>query len=100
MTKINAVLAPAALVLFGFMQPAIAEPAASHPIVLHAARLFDIDTGKVSIPGEVLIDGERITAVGSEVGRPRGTRVIDLGNTTLLPGLIDVHVHLFLHPGA
>jgi imidazolonepropionase-like amidohydrolase len=38
--------------------------------------------------------------VGTSVKRPAGAEVIDLGDRTLLPGLIDVHVHLFLHPGA
>ena len=69
-------------------------------IVLHAARLLDVETGAIAAPGEVLIQGERIVAVGSNVNRPAGAQIMDLGDTTLLPGLIDVHVHLFLHPGA
>jgi imidazolonepropionase-like amidohydrolase len=75
------------------------QPAA-HPIVLHAARLLDVKTGRVIKPGEVLVEGERIVAVGTTVKRPEGVEVIDLGDRTLLPGLIDAHVHLFLHPGA
>jgi imidazolonepropionase-like amidohydrolase len=75
------------------------EPAAT-PIVLHAARLLQVETGTMLQPGEVLVEGERIRAVGSSVEHPQGARTIDLGDTTLLPGLIDVHVHLFLHPGA
>jgi imidazolonepropionase-like amidohydrolase len=51
-------------------------------------------------PGEILIVGERIRAVGSSVEHPQGARTIDLGDVTLMPGLIDAHVHLFLHPGA
>jgi imidazolonepropionase-like amidohydrolase len=70
------------------------------PIVLHAARLLDVETGNLSTPGEVLIQGDRIAAVGSSVTRPSNASVIDLGDSTLLPGLIDAHVHLFLHPGA
>ena len=70
------------------------------PIVLHAARLLQVDTGTLLQPGEVLVEGDRIRAVGSSVDHPQGARVIDLGNTTLLPGLIDAHIHLFLHPGA
>ncbi|HET7780436.1 MAG TPA: amidohydrolase family protein, partial [Rudaea sp.] len=69
------------------------------PLVLHAARLLDVDSGKLLTPGEVLVRGERILAAGSKVDHPAGARVIDLGDTTLLPGLIDTHVHLFLHPG-
>jgi imidazolonepropionase-like amidohydrolase len=49
-------------------------------------------------PGEVLVEGGRIAAAGTSVPHPAGARVIDLGNTTLMPGLIDAHVHLFLHP--
>jgi imidazolonepropionase-like amidohydrolase len=66
---------------------------------LHAARLLDIESGKTLKPGEVLVRGERIAEVGSAVKRPAGAEVIDLGDRTLLPGLIDAHVHLFLHPG-
>ena len=75
-------------------------PAASHPVVLHAARLLDIETGRVLTPGEVLIEGEKIVAAGPSVAHPAGAETIDLGDTTLMPGLIDAHVHLFLHPGA
>ena len=79
---------------------AAAQPPAPVPIVLHAARLLQVDTGKMLAPGEVLVEGERIQDVGTSVAHPAGARVIDLGDVTLLPGLIDVHVHLFLHPGA
>jgi imidazolonepropionase-like amidohydrolase len=68
--------------------------------VLHAARLLDIDTGKIVSPGEVLVRGERIVAVGQHVDHPSDAETIDLGDRTLMPGLIDAHVHLFLHPGA
>jgi imidazolonepropionase-like amidohydrolase len=70
------------------------------PIVLHAARLLDVETGRILAPGEVLVEGERIAAAGASVAHPAGAEVIDLGGRTLLPGLIDAHVHLFLHPGA
>jgi len=88
-----------ALTLAGHSQ-LFAQQAAPHPIVLHAAHLLEIDTGRVITPGEVLVVGERITAVGAAVSHPAGAQVIDLGDTTLLPGLIDAHIHLFLHPGA
>jgi imidazolonepropionase-like amidohydrolase len=70
------------------------------PIVLHAARLLQVGTGALIEPGEILVEGERIRAVAKSVDHPQGARIIDLGDTTLLPGLIDVHIHLFLHPGA
>ncbi len=68
-------------------------------MVLHAARLLEIDTGRLLSPGEVLVQNERIAEVGSAVTHPAGAEMIDLGDSTLLPGLIDAHVHLFLHPG-
>src|SRR5882757_10938114 len=82
--------------------PVVAQETASpnHAVVLHAARLLDVAGGRIVAPGEVLVEGERIVAVGSKVDRPTGAEVIDLGDTTLMPGLIDAHVHLFLHPGA
>jgi imidazolonepropionase-like amidohydrolase len=72
----------------------------THPIVLHAARLLDVESGRITTPGEILIQGDVIKEVGAKVARPAGTEILDLGDTTLLPGLIDAHVHLFLHPGA
>ncbi|MGA9585230.1 MAG: amidohydrolase family protein [Terracidiphilus sp.] len=85
-----------------FNQSAVAQRPASAPapIVLHAARLLQVDTGAMLQPGEILVEGNRIRAVGTSVEHPAGAKVIDLGNTTLLPGMIDAHVHLFLHPGA
>jgi imidazolonepropionase-like amidohydrolase len=68
--------------------------------VLHAARLLDVKSGRIVKPGEVLVQGERIVEAGSSVKRPPGAEVIDLGDQTLMPGLIDAHVHLFLHAGA
>src|SRR5882724_6391034 len=62
--------------------------------LLRAARLID-GTGSAPLqPGMVLIEGDRIVAVGSNVQAPAGARVIDLGDATLLPGLIDLHTHL------
>jgi imidazolonepropionase-like amidohydrolase len=75
-----------------------AQPART--IVLHAARLLDIENGNIIAPGEILVQGNRIAAIGPSVTHPAGAQLIDLGDTTLLPGLIDAHVHLFLHPGA
>jgi imidazolonepropionase-like amidohydrolase len=76
------------------------QTAPTHAIVLHAARLLDVKTGRMVKPGEVLVQGERIAEVGTAVKRPAAVEIIDLGDRTLLPGLIDAHIHLFLHPGA
>jgi imidazolonepropionase-like amidohydrolase len=72
----------------------------AHAVVLHGARLLDVESGRVTSPGEILIQGDVIKEVGAKVTRPANAEIIDLGDTTLLPGLIDAHVHLFLHPGA
>ncbi|MGA8232562.1 MAG: amidohydrolase family protein [Candidatus Acidiferrales bacterium] len=80
------------------MQPGPAP--SGHPIVLHAARLLDVESGHITTPGEILINGDAIAEVGAKVSRPSGVEIVDLGDSTLLPGLIDAHVHLFLHPGA
>ena len=77
-----------------------AQQSAPKATVLHAARILDVVEGKVLSPGEVLVEGERIIEVGAKVNHPAGALVVDLGDTTLMPGLIDAHVHLFLHPGA
>ena len=79
-------------------QPLNQPPA--HPVVLRAARLLDVSSGKIMAPGEVLVEGDKIVEAASSVRHPSGAEVIDLGDRTLLPGLIDAHVHLFLHPGA
>ncbi len=68
-------------------------------IVVHAARLLDVAEGRVIAPGEVLVQGGRIAEVGRQVTHPAGATVRDLGDVTLMPGLIDAHVHLFLHVG-
>lgn len=87
------------LALF-FANAALPQSAASNPIVLHAARLLDIEAGKIISPGEVLVQADRIVEVGQSVKHPASAQILDLGDVTLLPGLIDAHIHLFLHPGA
>ena len=84
----------------GSLRFAQSQTQSSSTIVLHAARLLDIESGKIVTPGEVLVRGDRIAAVGTTVTHPAGAKTIELGDTTILPGLIDAHVHLFLHPGA
>lgn len=86
--------------IFLFTVLTSAASAQSSAIVLHAARLLDIENGRILTPGEVLVQGDRISEAGPTVSHPAGAQTIDLGDTTLLPGLIDAHVHLFLHPGA
>jgi imidazolonepropionase-like amidohydrolase len=63
-------------------------------VAVRAAHLIDPASGRKLDNVVVLIDGERITQVGSGLAIPAGTQTIDLGGATLLPGLIDVHTHL------
>jgi imidazolonepropionase-like amidohydrolase len=102
MTKRRLFISSVLLLSLSGLSPAQtpSQTATPHPIVLHAAGLLDIKSGRLVKPGEVLVEGERIVEVGSALKRPAGAEVIDLGDRTLLPGLIDAHVHLFLHPGA
>jgi len=85
---------------FSARAAAQAPPVSNHPIVLHAAHMVDVKSGRLVSPAEVLIQGDRIAETGTSVKHPAGAEVIDLGDRTLLPGLIDAHIHLFLHPGA
>jgi imidazolonepropionase-like amidohydrolase len=80
--------------------PAVLRAQSQPPIVLHAARMLDVERGTIVSPAAILIQGDRIAGVGPGVSAPAGTQVIDLGDVTLMPGLIDAHIHLFLHPGA
>ena len=66
--------------------------------LVKAGRLLDPRTGNVLAPAAVLIEDSKIKQVGSpsQIAAPAGTKTIDLGTATLLPGLIDSHTHLFL----
>jgi imidazolonepropionase-like amidohydrolase len=73
-------------------------PVLAAPILLRPAQVFD-GVDPVAHPGwEVLVDGERIVAVGPRLGIPGGAKVVDLPGATLMPGMIEGHGHLFLHP--
>jgi imidazolonepropionase-like amidohydrolase len=69
-------------------------------IVLLAGRLIDVQRGTVLEKPVILVEGDRIKAVGQGLAIPRGATVIDLGTATLLPGLIDCHTHLTFEPGS
>ncbi len=61
---------------------------------IKAGRLVDPETGRVAANQVILVDGEKITAVGANVTIPAGAAVIDLSSLTVLPGLVDAHTHL------
>ncbi len=62
--------------------------------------MLDIEAGRIVSPAEILVESNKIAGAGTSVKHPDGAAIIDLGDVTMLPGLIDAHVHLFLHPGA
>jgi imidazolonepropionase-like amidohydrolase len=68
--------------------------AAETTVAVKAARMVDVRNGALIDNAVVLITGDRITAAGSKLAIPAGAKVIDLGNKTLLPGLIDAHTHI------
>jgi imidazolonepropionase-like amidohydrolase len=70
-------------------------PQTGRVVAVRAGRLFDPRSGKHLSNQVVLITGDRITDVGPSVQIPAGTTVIDLSRATVLPGLIDGHMHMF-----
>src|SRR2546421_13014865 len=67
----------------------------AEPVLMRAARLVDVDKGEYIEPGNVLVEGEHIAGVNpSKV--PDDTVIIDLGDLTLLPGLMDMEVNLLM----
>jgi imidazolonepropionase-like amidohydrolase len=81
-----------------FLLLCIAAPALADTFWLRPARVFD---GVNPSPHEgwtVVVDGDRIAAAGPNIAAPTGAKVIDLPGATLMPGMIEGHSHLFLHP--
>lgn len=66
--------------------------AQSSVYALKAARLFDGKSDSFVQPGLIIVSGNKIQSIGGEI--PSGASVIDLGDSTLLPGFIDSHTHL------
>ena len=67
-------------------------------VAIKASRVLDVRTGQMIPNAFILIEGERITAVGANVTVPAGAEIIDLKTMTVLPGLIDSHTHLTFNP--
>lgn len=75
-----------------------AAPALADTLVLRPERVFDGVNPRPHANWSVLVEGDRITAAGPDVVGPANARVIDLPGVTLMPGMIEGHSHLFLHP--
>ncbi|MEO5720369.1 MAG: amidohydrolase family protein [Chthoniobacterales bacterium] len=82
--------------IFSGLAIAFAPARAEQAILLQPAAVFD---GQEMHAGwRVLVQGDKIVAFGAEVATPAEARIIDLPGQTLLPGFIEGHAHLFLHP--
>ncbi len=88
------------------LPPARSQDGASHPaavVVVKAGRVLDVRSGKYLDHQMILIEGERIKEIGSETQVqahvPPNAKVIDLSQSTVLPGLIDAHTHITFSPG-
>ena len=76
-----------------------AQTAAAPVTIIKAGRLLDGRGGAGMTPAIVRVEGEKIAEVGANLSVPPGAKVIDLGDATLLPGLIDLHTHLTIRMG-
>lgn len=95
----NAMRLLLALLLSLFLAaPVGAQDDPGAPLLLRPARVFDGVDPRPHEGWQVLVRGERIEAVGPDLAVPTGARIIDLPGMTLMPGMIEGHGHLFLHP--
>ena len=84
--------------LLALLLTLVPVPALAEPILLKPARVFDGVNPQPHEGWSVLVVDDRIAAIGQNFIIPSGTREIDLPGTTLIPGMIEGHSHLFLHP--
>ncbi len=75
-----------------------AGPAIAETYLLHPAQVFDGVNPQPHTGWSVLVEGDKIAAAGPDIAVPAGAKVIELPGTTLMPGMIEGHSHLFLHP--
>ena len=70
---------------------------APNRLAIRAARLLDVERGQIITDAVVIVENDRIKAVGSKLAIPPDTKIIELGDQTILPGLIDAHTHITYH---
>lgn len=75
------------------LSPSLTQAQDTQPVVIRAARMLDVTSGRMLGNAAVVVQGDRIVAV-NPAALPAGARTVDLGDVTLLPGFIDLHTHL------
>ena len=98
--RLVAVATLAASPLLAQQRPVGEPPAPPRVIVLRPARVFDGTSADTKTGIVVLVRGDQIAAVGTpaQINAPKDAEVVELPNLTLLPGLIEAHSHVLLHP--
>ena len=76
----------------------LAAPAAAETFLLHPAQVFDGVNPQAHPGWSVLVEGDKIAAAGPDIAAPAGAKILELPGTTLMPGMIEGHSHIFLHP--
>jgi len=88
------VLSALIVILLLTVAPTMAQAPASSVVAIKAGRLIDPETGTAATGQVIIIEGEKIKAVGANLAIPPGAKVIDLATLTVLPGLVDAHTHM------
>ena len=88
------VLSALIVILLLTAPPTLAQAPASSVVAIKAGRLIDPETGTAATGQVIIIEGEKIKAVGANLAIPPGAKVIDLATLTVLPGLVDAHTHM------
>ena len=100
--RFRAILVAAALAVVPSLLPAATPHSDSPPdkpiVAVRAARMIEPRSGTVVSNAVVLIEGDKVREAGANLAIPHGARVIDLGDATILPGLIDCHTHITFQP--
>jgi imidazolonepropionase-like amidohydrolase len=89
---------PLLILLLSLSSMGIGTAQTSRSVVIRCGRLIDARSDQPLLNATIVIQDERITAVGQKLPVPAGAQVIDLGQATVLPGLMDLHAHILYDP--
>jgi imidazolonepropionase-like amidohydrolase len=97
MRKLFGAVFALSVLLMMTLSPSMAQAPPSPPVIaIKAGRLIDPETGTAATGQVIVVEGEKIKAVGANLPIPAGATVIDLSTLTVLPGLVDAHTHMAL----